>query len=228
MAGSWVARTPKRLHGFNPLHQGLVDPDLQNSAAIGFSDYRRGVCFHIASGSYAVAAASTACFRIKEPNPDIYARDGNAPTGADQPVISEHKRLELSAASAPLAIACHRVDLVSFVTWETIESHALDANEYITAKEMLTLDAAQAATGCKQFLCLATTFVLGEDVASHGKMYVFDVVDVVPLPGRPQTNHKLHLLYQEEIQRLLSALAEQQGQFCCAVGIEDPGVPVWE
>ncbi|KAJ2871708.1 hypothetical protein GGH93_004602 [Coemansia aciculifera] len=56
------------------------------------------------------------------------------PTGTDQPLISEHKRLELSAASIPPAM------------------------------QILTLDTAQTATGCKQFLCQATPFVLGEDV----------------------------------------------------------------
>ncbi|KAJ1886720.1 mRNA cleavage and polyadenylation factor subunit, partial [Coemansia sp. S17] len=134
-----------------------------------------GVCFHAASGSYAVAAASMARFRIKEPNPDIAARDANAPTGADQPLISEHERLELSTTSVPPSISRYHVDLLSPVTWETVDSHALDANEHIAAMETLTLDAAQTATGCKQFLCLATTFVLGEDVATRGKMYVFDI-----------------------------------------------------
>ncbi|KAJ2110813.1 mRNA cleavage and polyadenylation factor subunit [Coemansia sp. S142-1] len=177
-----------------------------------------GVCFHAASGSYAVAAASMARFRIKEPNPDIAARDANAPTGADQPLISEHERLELSTTSVPPAISRYHVDLLSPVTWETVDSHALDANEHIAAMETLTLDAVQTATGCKQFLCLATTFVLGEDVATRGKMYVFDIVDVVPLPGRPQTNRKLRLLYQEEIRGAISALAELRGNLAVSLG----------
>ncbi|KAJ2836801.1 mRNA cleavage and polyadenylation factor subunit [Coemansia sp. 'formosensis'] len=177
-----------------------------------------GVCFHAASGSYAVAAASMARFRIKEPNPDVAARDANAPTGADQPLISEHERLDLSTTSVPPAVARYHVDLLSPVTWETVDSHTLDANEHIAAMETLTLDAAQTATGCKQFLCLATGFVLGEDVASRGKMYVFDVVDVVPLPGRPQTNRKLRLLYQEEIRGSISALAELRGNLAVSLG----------
>ncbi|KAJ2411812.1 mRNA cleavage and polyadenylation factor subunit [Coemansia sp. RSA 2530] len=177
-----------------------------------------GVCFHAASGSYAVAAASMVRFRIKEPNPDIAARDANAPTGADQPLISEHERLDLSTTSVPPAVARYHVDLLSPITWETIDSHGLDANEHIVDMQTLTLDAAQTATGSKQFLCLATAFVLGEDVASRGKMYVFDVVDVVPLPGRPQTNRKLRLLYKEEIKGSIGALGELRGNLAVSLG----------
>ncbi|KAJ2580004.1 mRNA cleavage and polyadenylation factor subunit, partial [Coemansia sp. RSA 1836] len=178
-----------------------------------------GVAFHAPSATYAVAAASMARFYIKEPNPDIAARDAGAPTGgADQPLISEHERLDLPTTSVPPAIARFHVDLLSPVTWETVDSHALAANEHIVAMHTLTLDTEQAAAGCKPFLCLATAFVLGEDVASRGKMYVFDIVDIVPLPGRPQTNRKLRLLYQEEVRGAISALAELRGNLAVSLG----------
>ncbi|KAJ2728334.1 mRNA cleavage and polyadenylation factor subunit [Coemansia sp. BCRC 34962] len=169
---------------------GTVHPGI---AALG------GACFHAASGSYAVAAASMARFHIKEPNPDVTARDANAPTGADQPLISEHERLDLSTTSVPPAIARYHVDLLSPIIWETIDLHGLNANEHI-------------------FLCLATAFVLGEDVASHGKMYVFDVVDMVPLPGWPQTNRKLRLLYKEEIRGSIGTLGELRGNLAVSLG----------
>ncbi|KAJ2893034.1 mRNA cleavage and polyadenylation factor subunit, partial [Coemansia aciculifera] len=177
-----------------------------------------GIAFHPPSASYAVATASITSFFIKEPNPDIAARDANAPTGIDQPLISEHERRDLPTTSLPPAIPRHHVDLLSPVTWETVDSHSLAANEHIVAMHTLTLDSDQAASGCKPFLCLATSFVLGEDVASRGKIYIFDIVDIVPLPGRPQTNRKLRLLFQEEIRGCISALSELRGNLAVSLG----------
>ncbi|KAJ2056516.1 hypothetical protein GGI17_006150 [Coemansia sp. S146] len=77
------------------------------------------------------------------------------PTGTNQPLISKHEQLELSAASVLPAIARHLVGLVSLVMWETVDSHVLGANKHIAAIQTLTLDAVQTATGCKQHdLCV--------------------------------------------------------------------------
>ncbi|KAJ2061542.1 hypothetical protein GGI17_003020 [Coemansia sp. S146] len=145
-----VVWLPQIIMNYNAKYRSLVSvafviPTLVYSVA--------STIFYQLSGYsiYAVAAASTTRFRIKEPNPDIAARNVKSPTGADKLLISEYKRLELSAASVPPAIARYHMDLLSLVTWETVDSHVLDVNEYISTMQTLTLDAAQTVTGHKQF-----------------------------------------------------------------------------
>ncbi|KAJ2159844.1 mRNA cleavage and polyadenylation factor subunit [Coemansia sp. RSA 552] len=183
-----------------------------------------GVAFHGASGSYAVAATTAARFFTKEPNPDIadrQARDAAAAKGERAPpqgmVIPEHARRDLRTTSVAPRVGRFHIDLLSPVTWETVDSHVLAPNEHVAALRTLELESTQHG-GRRTLLCVGTGFVLGEDVMSRGNVYIFDVVDVVPLPGRPQTCRRLKLLCREEFHGAVSALGELRGNLVMSVG----------
>ncbi|KAJ2313163.1 hypothetical protein IWW52_004642, partial [Coemansia sp. RSA 2704] len=184
-----------------------------------------GVAFHAGSGSYAVAAATPSQFFIREPNPDIAFKqatdaanaDGRAPPAA-RIVIPEYQRRNLQTTSAPPLVPRFAIDLLNPETWETIDSYALDEHEHVAAMHTLELESAQSEGGRRALLCVGTGFVLGEDVMSRGRVYVFDIVHVVPQPGRPQTNRKLKLLYTEEIHGAVSALGELRGNLVMSEG----------
>ncbi|KAJ2612482.1 mRNA cleavage and polyadenylation factor subunit [Coemansia sp. RSA 1365] len=184
-----------------------------------------GVAFHARSGCYALAAAGVARFGIREPHPDVADRQAREMAEAQQlppprpgMVIPEHERAPLATTSAPPRVPRFSVDLLSSVTWETIDSHALEPDEHIAVMRVVALECAQAAGDCKPLLCVGTGFVLGEDVQTRGKVYVFDVIDVVPLPGRPATSRRLKLLYSEEVHGVVSALTELRGCLAMSIG----------
>ncbi|KAJ1749014.1 mRNA cleavage and polyadenylation factor subunit [Coemansia sp. RSA 1821] len=184
-----------------------------------------GATYHAASGSYLVAAATPSQFYIREPNPEIAFRDakeaadaGGRPAPLPRTVIPEYQRKDLHTTSAPPLVARHSIDLLSPVTWETIDSHTLDEHEHIAVMRTLELDSAQAEGGRRALVCVGTGFVLGEDVMTRGRVYVFDVVDVVPQPGRPQTNRRLKLLYTEEIHGTVTTLGELRGSLVMSEG----------
>ncbi|KAJ2704678.1 mRNA cleavage and polyadenylation factor subunit, partial [Coemansia spiralis] len=184
-----------------------------------------GIVFHAGSGCYAAATTTIAPFRIREPNPDVAdqqareaARAGLRAEPAPGRVIPEFQRAGLDTTSAPPLVPRFAVDLLSPVTWETIDSHQLEPDEHISAMRALQLDSAQVPGGSRTMLCVGTGFVLGEDVLSRGRIYVFDIVDVVPLPGRPQTSRRLKLRYQEDVHGAISALCELRGSLVMSVG----------
>ncbi|KAJ2790288.1 mRNA cleavage and polyadenylation factor subunit, partial [Coemansia guatemalensis] len=184
-----------------------------------------GVAFHARSGCYALAAAGVARFGIREPHPDVADRQARETAEAEQRppprpgmVIPEHERAPLATTSAAPRVPRFSVDLLSPSTWETIDSHALEPDEHIAVMRVVELECAQAAGDSKPLLCVGTGFVLGEDVQTRGKVYVFDVIDVVPLPGRPATNRRLKLLYSEEVHGVVSALTELRGCLAMSVG----------
>ncbi|KAJ2553006.1 mRNA cleavage and polyadenylation factor subunit [Coemansia sp. RSA 1933] len=194
-----------------------------------------GVAFHPTSGSYAAVSTTMAPFFIKEPDPDVAAKharemeeeslaaDGKDPSAAqsrldNQQLIPEHSRHDLRTTSAPPLVPHFYMDLLSPVTWETVDSFAFDENEHVVEMRTLVLESSQAVSGTKPFLCVATGFVLGEDVSSRGRVYIFDVIDVIPLPGRPQTNRKLKLLLKEEMRGTVNALGELRGNLVISVG----------
>ncbi|KAJ2212161.1 mRNA cleavage and polyadenylation factor subunit [Coemansia sp. RSA 487] len=194
-----------------------------------------GVAFHPTSGSYAAISTTMVPFFIKEPYVEIAARHakeleeesllaaGKDPSAFQsqldsQQLIPEHSRNDLHTTSAPPLVPHFYMDLLSPVTWETVDSFEFGENEHIVEMRTLVLESSQALSGSKPFLCVATGFVLGEDVSSRGRVYIFDIIDVIPLPGRPQTNRKLKLLLKEEMRGTISALGELRGNLVISVG----------
>ncbi|KAJ1719126.1 mRNA cleavage and polyadenylation factor subunit, partial [Coemansia erecta] len=204
----WPART---------LPVGTQHPGI---AALG------GVAFHRPSGSWVAAAASADRFYIREPNRDIAARQAREDAGppaagaaaSDLHLVHMHERRAVHTTSVPPLQPRAHLDLLSPVTWETVDSHAFASGEHVAALRVLALESTQSASGRRAVVCVGTAFVLGEDVATRGAVYVFDVVDIVPLPGRPQTNRRLKLLCREEVGGAVTALAELRGNLVMTVG----------
>lgn len=82
-------------------------------------------------------------------------------------------------------------------------------------------------------IAVGTGIVKGEDLPTKGRIYVYDVVTVIPEPGRPETNKKLKLIAREEIPRgAVTTITElnkpglmlvSQGQKCMVRGLKEDG-----
>ncbi|KAF9961999.1 Cleavage and polyadenylation specificity factor subunit 1 [Mortierella alpina] len=110
------------------------------------------------------------------------------------------------------------LELVSPVTWETVDRYELQEYEIVTSIETVSLESTQDASGRKKFIAVGTSFIKGEDSTMRGTIYIFDIIDVVPEPDNPQTDHKLKLLYSEEVKGAVTALAALSGYLLTCVG----------
>ncbi|KAG0331722.1 Cleavage and polyadenylation specificity factor subunit 1 [Podila humilis] len=110
------------------------------------------------------------------------------------------------------------LELVSPVTWETVDRHEFQEYEIVTSIETVSLESTQDASGRKKFIAVGTSFLRGEDSTMRGTIYIFDIIDVVPEPDNPQTDHKLKLLYSEEVKGSVTALAALNGYLLTCVG----------
>ncbi|KAG0205891.1 Cleavage and polyadenylation specificity factor subunit 1 [Mortierella sp. GBA30] len=110
------------------------------------------------------------------------------------------------------------LELVSPVTWETVDRYELQEYEIVTSIETVSLESSQDASGRKKFIAVGTSFIKGEDSTMRGTIYIFDIIDVVPEPDNPQTDHKLKLLYSEEVKGAVTALAALSGYLLTCVG----------
>ena len=77
---------------------------------------------------------------------------------------------------------------------------------------------------------MGTVFLQGEDLPSKGNIYIFDVITVVPQPGRPETNQRLKLIVKEEVKGAVTSVSEigsqgfliaAQGQKCMVRGLKE-------
>lgn len=111
-------------------------------------------------------------------------------------------------------------------------SHVLDPFEVILCIKTLELEVSEQTHERKPLIAVGTAIIQGEDLVTKGRIYVFEVITVVPEPGRPETNRKLRLIAKEEVKGAVTAVSSvgrqgflimAQGQKCMVRGLKEDG-----
>ncbi|KAI1001125.1 Protein cft1 [Podosphaera aphanis] len=123
--------------------------------------------------------------------------------------------------------------LMNPINWSIIHTVELDPYESILCVETLSLEVSEITNERRQLITVGTAICRGEDLATKGRIYVYDVATAVPEPGRPETNKRLKQVAKEEIARgAVTALSEigtqgfmlvSQGQKCMVRGLKEDG-----
>lgn len=123
--------------------------------------------------------------------------------------------------------------LINPVNWSVIHEIELDPFEAIMCIKTLNLETSEITNERRQLVAIGTGISKGEDLPIKGRIYVYDVVPVIPEPDRPETNKKLKLIATEEIARgaitCISEIGTQgfmlvsQGQKCMVRGLKEDG-----
>ena len=81
------------------------------------------------------------------------------------------------------------------ISWTVVDAITENFLPYegVTCIRCLELETRQTASGFSPFLTVGTAYQKGEDRPIRGRALVFDVAEVVPEPGKPETNRKLRL-----------------------------------
>ncbi len=117
-------------------------------------------------------------------------------------------------------------------TWSVIDTHVLDPQEVVLCIKTLNLEVSETTHERKPLIAVGTSIVRGEDLATKGVIRIFEVITVVPVPNRPETNKKLRLVVKDEVKGAVSAISEigsqgfmimAQGQKCMVRGLKEDG-----
>ncbi|CBQ69361.1 related to cleavage and polyadenylation specificity factor, 160 kDa subunit [Sporisorium reilianum SRZ2] len=92
------------------------------------------------------------------------------------------------------------------------DGYEFEANETVTALEIVTLDAPSTASGRKQFVAAGTTTFHGEDRTAKGCVYLFEVIEVVA-SARYQVGRdlRLKLVCRDDSRGPVTAIAQLNG-----------------
>ena len=114
--------------------------------------------------------------------------------------------------------------------WSVIDVYHLDPAEVVLTMKIIELEVSEHTRVRKPLLCIGTAIMHGEDLATKGNVYIFEVNTVVPEPGRPETGSKFKLIVKEEVRGAVTALTEigdegfllhAQGQKCMVRGLKE-------
>lgn len=151
------------------------------------------IAFDPPSGHYVGAAAMSVPFQAYDEEGEIQI----GPEGANlTPPLNQRSSLELfSAGSDP---------------WRVIDGYEFDQNESILCVESVTLESSASPTGFRDFIAVGTGKNYGEDRATNGAVYVFEVDETVSAtPG--QSNWRLRFCCKDPTSKPVSAIANLNG-----------------
>ena len=100
-----------------------------------------------------------------------------------------------------------------------IHSLTLPTYEIVTSMEIMPLEVSEVIHQHKLFIAIGTISQRAENFAARGALYILDVVEVVPEPGRPETGKKLHVHGREDTKGGITALMGIAGLVGTAQGI---------
>ncbi|WEW58506.1 mRNA cleavage and polyadenylation factor subunit [Emydomyces testavorans] len=124
------------------------------------------------------------------------------------------------------------INLLSPRTWTIIDSYELGAAERVMCIKSISMEVSEVTNERKDMMVVGTAIVRGEDIAPRGSIYVFEIIDVVPDPDRPETNRKFKLFAKEDVKGAVTALSgiggqgfliAAQGQKCLVRGLKEDG-----
>lgn len=172
------------------------------------------VTYHPPMESYVVATSTLAEFEL--PKDDDHHRDWQKEDIAFKPTV-ERSFLKL----------------ISPINWSVTDTIELDPCEMVMCIKTLNLEVSEATNERRQLITVGTAVSKGEDLPTKGRLYVYDIVTVVPEPDRPETNKRLKLIAKEEIPRgAITGVSEvgtqgfmlvAQGQKCMVRGLKEDG-----
>lgn len=170
-----------------------------------------GITYLERTQSYVLAASSLTDFQL--PQDDEWHSDWKTEDATFLPQIQQGS-----------------VKLLSSKTFNIIDSFRLDYAERAMCIRCMNLEVSEETHERKDLIVVGTAITKGEDVVARGAIYIFDVADVVPQPGVPETDLKLKLIAKEEVKGAVTSLSRigsqgfmlaAQGQKCMVRGLKE-------
>ncbi|KAL2918252.1 mRNA cleavage and polyadenylation factor subunit [Polyrhizophydium stewartii] len=181
------------------------------------------VAFHHSSSSLVMATSVPERFDV------VHAQHASAVAAAvidaKDPLPESERRVtgmrelaELKPGMYEAMVARYRVEIVSPVTWETIDSIEFSEAEAVFSLQPVYLSSKETTSGKKLFIAVGTGYTRSEDLASRGKLHVYDIIDVVPDPNNPHSNRKFKHIHSEEERSPFTAICNVNDYLLAAVG----------
>ncbi|KAI5959420.1 CFT1 [Candida pseudojiufengensis] len=126
------------------------------------------------------------------------------------------------------------IKLISPYNWTVIDVIELQDNEVGMTVQSMVLDVGSSLKkfkNKKEFIVIGTGKLRMEDLAANGSFKIYEIIDIIPEPGKPETNHKFKEVFQEDTRGTVTNICDLSGRFLVAQGqkvivrdLQDDGV----
>ncbi|XP_014260039.1 cleavage and polyadenylation specificity factor subunit 1 [Cimex lectularius] len=163
------------------------------------------VTYHLESKTYCIVTS------VAEPTKEYYKFNGE-----DKELAVEDKD---DRFPFPLAEK-FSISLFSPVSWEIIPNTRMELDdwEHVTCLKNVSLAYEGTRSGLKGYISVGTNYNYSEDITSRGRIWLFDIIDVVPEPGQPLTKNRIKMVYNKDQKGPITAITHVLGFLVSAVG----------
>lgn len=113
------------------------------------------------------------------------------------------------------------VKLISPITWTVIDTVDYGEDELVMDVKTMPLDSGSSNKRFKvrrEFVLIGVAKLATEDLVANGGYKLLEIKDVIPEPGRPETNHKFKELAHEDTKGAVTAMCDVTGRFLVSQG----------
>ncbi|EDO18875.1 hypothetical protein Kpol_1023p44 [Vanderwaltozyma polyspora DSM 70294] len=103
--------------------------------------------------------------------------------------------------------------LVNPKTWNVIDKIEFERNSLINDMRSMTIQVNSKTKKKRELLVVGVASIGTEDLPSAGSFHVIDINEVVPEPGKPDTNYKFKEIFQETVRGNVNSVCEISGRF---------------
>jgi len=113
-----------------------------------------------------------------------------------------------------------RIKLYDPENWDLIPDCEFELEEWeqVTCVKNVLLASEGTSSGLKGYIAISTNYCYGEDVPNRGRIWILDLIEVVPEPDRPLTKNKIKKVYCQEQKGPVTTLSHTCGLLLSAVG----------
>lgn len=103
--------------------------------------------------------------------------------------------------------------LINPKSWEVIDELDLPDNSLVNDMKSSFIQIDTRTKRKREYIIVGIGYATMEDVPPTGEFHIYDITEVVPEPGKPNTNFKLKEIFKEDIRGIVSVVNGISGRF---------------
>lgn len=103
--------------------------------------------------------------------------------------------------------------LINPQTWNIIDKVEFDGDAMVNDMKTMLIQVDSHSKRKVEFLVVGVTNNSSEDLPASGSFFIYDIISVVPEPGKPDTGFKLKQIFTEYVKSAITATCDISGRF---------------